>query len=447
MILPILICFAALWVLLALLRADRLSLGLPFAYLASLLLIHVPGAYAHLVSGQSLAGDKEASIGIGYTAVGAVFFVGGVWLARVKTPAAVVLAGRGGGDPRRRASFSLFCLLGGWLFVYGLAMFRSVPSIGAVIDRGAAVWLLGVMLGLRGALQARNLRAALPWGAALVIYSALSLILGGFLGYGSTAAIIATAVLAVEARSHWRTMAGVVVAIILGISLFTSYFEQRTAIRAAVWGGASMEQRLRPIEGVFTNLHLFDPNRSDDISALDLRLNQNYFVGLSAERIQSGESRFLNGRSIWEGFLSLVPRILWPEKPVFGGSPKIVAEMTGLHLSTTTSFGVGNVMEFYINFGLSGVAAGFVLLGWLLGRLDLEAAAAERAGDFGSAIVFFLPAAALIQPNGSIVEMTGGGAAALLAAFAWSFLWRMWSTRRAAAGSACTARPHLVTGP
>ena len=48
MTLLIFVCLAAFFSLLQLLRRDRVSLGLPIAYLYSLLLIHVPGAFAHV---------------------------------------------------------------------------------------------------------------------------------------------------------------------------------------------------------------------------------------------------------------------------------------------------------------------------------------------------------------------------------------------------------------
>jgi hypothetical protein len=429
----IIICLAALWAVLAIVRANGPSLGLPFAYLGSLLLIHVPGAWAHLVSRQALAGDREAAIGIGYTAVGAACFAAGVWLARLRrgpAPAGPAPAAE------LQSRFRLFCLFGGWLFVYGLTPLRSIPSVAAVVDKGGAIWILGVMLGVRAALGAGSPRALTLWLGALAVYPVLMLLLGGFLSYGSTAVIIALSVLVVVARSQWRAMAGVGLAAVLGISLFTAYFEQRDAIRGAVWGGATMDQRLDAVGGMLASAHLFDPDRPADISALDQRLNQNFFVGLSAERIRNGDVHYLNGRSVWEGLVSLVPRIVWPDKPVYGGSPKIVSEMTGLQLSPTTSFGVGNVMEFYINFGLAGVAGGFVLLGWLLGWLDLRAAEAERRGDFGGAVLLFLPAAALIQPNGSMVELTGGAAAALAAALVWRWAWREWMARRPAPAQA-----------
>jgi hypothetical protein len=90
-------------------------------------------------------------------------------------------------------------------------------------------------------------------------------------------------------------------------------------------------------------------------------------------------------------------------------------------LSEGTCFGVGNVMEFQINFGMPGVVIGFLALGWLLGRLDRKAATAEGRGDVGRVFLFFLPAVALIQPNGSLVEITAGPAAALVAAYGWQW--------------------------
>ena len=84
----------------------------------------------------------------------------------------------------------------------------------------------------------------------------------------------------------------------------------------------------------------------------------------------------------------------------------------------------------HVNFGIAGVVLGFFILGWVIGRLDLLAALAERDGDFSRLFLYFLPAVALIQPNGSIIELCSGSAAALLAAFGWSWGWRHWSTWR-----------------
>jgi hypothetical protein len=276
------------------------------------------------------------------------------------------------------------------------------------------------------------------------VYPTLMLLLGGFLSYGSTAIIIVLAVLAISLRSHRHVAVGLIIMAVLGFNLFLSYFQHRNDIRAAVWGGAALDERLDVALEMFREFEWFDPANEAHLNALDQRLNQNSFAGLAAARIQAGVVDYLYGRSLWEGLLALVPRAVWPDKPVFAGSPKIVSEMTGLTLSEGTSFGVGNVMEFQINFGMPGVVVGFLALGWLLGRLDRTAAVAESSGDLGRVLLSFLPAVALIQPNGSLVELAGGSVAALVAAYGWRGAWEHWARQhvRPAIVSQRTAHRH-----
>src|SRR5262245_47076392 len=99
------ICVASFFWLLFVLRRDSLSLGLPIAYLFSLLLIHVPGAYVNFED------DFATAIGIRFTAIGSVSFVVGTWaVCLFSTTAARPLVTEA--DEWR---FSLFCLIGGWL--------------------------------------------------------------------------------------------------------------------------------------------------------------------------------------------------------------------------------------------------------------------------------------------------------------------------------------------
>jgi len=422
------ICAVALIWLCWILRKDRVSLGLPIAYLISLLLIHVPGAFAHAVSDGHLynRGSRVIEIGIYLTAIGSVCFVAGVWVAtyfnrrRHAVPSYHAV---------RRHEFWWFCVIGGWLFTYGLGILREAPSIGAVVEKGGAVWMLGVLLGLRNAFERSDVRGVFTWLSVLMVYPLLMLLFGGFLSYGSTAIIIACSVLIVSIRSRWRVLLGASFGLFVGLTIFVNYFAHRDNIRGVVWGGGTLEERLDVVADAFSNFEWFDPDNRQHLIAFDKRLNQNYFVGLAATRIQQGRVDYLYGRSVWEALISLVPRILWPEKPVFAGSPAIVSEMTGLQLSPTTSFGVGNVMELQINFGVPGLVLGFFGLGWLLGMLDCNAAEAESCGDLERLFLFFLVGGALIQPNGSLVEVFSGAAAALVAAYGWGWTWRRWAGR------------------
>lgn len=407
-----------------LLRRDGTSLGLPIAYLYSLLLIHVPGAFANIVGRDFLRNSDLIEIAMRFTAFGSLCFVVGVWLAR--SSAHTVSISRKADRPR----FCWFCLIGGWSLIYGLSPLFRIPSISAAVHEGGAIWMLGALLGLRAACQRSDYKRIAIWFCALMVYPVLMLLLGGFLSYGSAAIIVVCSVLTVSTQRLWRVMAGVTIFTFISLSIFVNYFQHRDDIRNQVWGGVPLEARIDSVVNMFEGFQWFDSTNRTHLVALDLRLNQNYFVGLAARRIQLGETQYLLGESVWEGLQSLVPRLFWPDKPVFAGSPKIVAKMTGVRLNPKTSFGVGNVMEFQINFGTPGIVIGFLILGWLIGTLDMRAARAERRGELGKVILFFLPCVALIQPDGSLVELFSGSAAALVGASVWYWAWKRFMGRK-----------------
>jgi hypothetical protein len=431
------ICVASLFWLLFVLRRDSVSLGLPIAYLFSLLLIHVPGAYVNFEDDFS----AFTAIGIRLTAIASVSFVVGTWaVCLFSTTAARPLV-----TETDEWRFSLFCLVGGWLFTYALSSLHSISSLGAAVDRAGGVWMLGVMLGLRSAVRHSNLKLVGLWLGSLAVYPIVMLLLGGFLSYGSAAAIVVLSTLTISIKKYWKVVIGLIVSVYLGLTLFVNYFAQRDEIRNEVWGGAPLADRIDTTLGMFRTFKWFDSNDYQHAGALDARLNQNYFAGLAATRIEQRQVDYLYGDSLWEGLIALVPRALWPDKPVTAGSPKIVSEMTGLKLNEDTSFGVGNVMEFQINFGIPGLVVGFFLLGFLLRALDRYSAVSLCRADFSSAFLGFLPAIALIQPNGSLVELSSGSAAALVGAYFWRWTWRWWSAR--ATGPRRYARSFGPHGP
>jgi hypothetical protein len=438
------VCLAGLLVLLWVLRRDGPSFALPFAYLALLLVNHVPGAFVPLVDYDFSGHLSEVATGIRLTAIGVVAFVIGVWFARRTTAEQRAAPQRSGRDAifREDRSFWLFCLLGGWLFTFGLTPLRNLPSVGAVIYNGGAIWMLGVVLGLRWAVRNKQHKLTIFWLACLAVYPVMILVTAGFLSYGVTAALVGVCCLTVIARRYWAVFLTITMVGYLGLSVFSNYFQARDNIRDAVWAGATMERRVDAISGIFRQWQFFHTEDKLVLAGLDVRLNQNFFVGLAAENLDNGTTDYLYGSSVTEAFLALIPRALWPNKTVFGGSPEIVSKMTGMVLDTNTSWGVGNVMEFYINFGVAGVVGGFLLLGWALGRFDHRAALAEARGDYGTAMAFFLPGVALIQPIGSMVELVGSASSAWIGAYFWKWAWARWQERR---GASLLPRPGAAS--
>lgn len=418
-----------------LVRQAPTTLALPLAYMINLLLIHVPGAYAYAVSGGKYSGLHNSidaiSTGIMLTAVAAICFLIGCSLS-IANRRNIGHSGRWVDGPIDR-SLIVFCLAAGWILSFGVGFLRGIPTLGAAIYFGSGVWMLAVTASLALAVKNRNSVKFMTWIAILFAYPLLILVISGFMSYGATAVIIVGSLAVIQMKTVLRSMLFIVMAGYLGISVFVNYFESRSELRATLWNsGAGFEERVGAVADTFSRVELFSPGNPRHLRALTLRLNQNEFVGVAADRLSTGQSEYLRGRSFYEALISPIPRAIWKNKPTEGGSGTVVREMTGMQLRADTSWGVGNVMEFYINFGLWSLIPGFLLLGWVIGWLDRRAAMALAATDPSRAIFYFLPGLALIQPNGSLVEVVGGAFAAMLAAAGLRLAWITFHPRFAA---------------
>jgi hypothetical protein len=116
-----------------------------------------------------------------------------------------------------------------------------------------------------------------------------------------------------------------------------------------------------------------------------------------------------------------IPRILWPNKPSFGGSGnssgKIVTLYTGQNFGAGTSVGVGQVLEFYLNFGSIGVFIGFMVFGVIIRIVDVTAAYKLLYGNWLGFASWFLPGLSMLQPGGALTEVTASTAASVVLMF------------------------------
>lgn len=117
-------------------------------------------------------------------------------------------------------------------------------------------------------------------------------------------------------------------------------------------------------------------------------------MGLGIERHERGRIDLLYGGSVeWWAF---IPRAVWPEKPDVGGGGDLITRLTGFRVAKGVSYGVGQPLEFYANFGWAGLIGGFILLGFVLARLDQRLARAFHTGDLRGILLAGLPGIALI---------------------------------------------------
>jgi hypothetical protein len=276
--------------------------------------------------------------------------------------------------------------------------------------------VVGLALGSWRAWYGRKDHTRLLWSVAIVSLPFLTIVSQGFLGYGASALITIVAFLV--SFGKWRPRVAVLTMVVfyLGLSLYVTYMRDRTAIREVVWAGEGMGSRVERLYETVSTLEWFNPGDVDHLQRIDERLNQNTLVGVAVDRLESGVQDYAWGETVWYAVIALVPRALWPDKPVVAGSMGLVGVYTGIAFDDATSVGLGQVLELYINFGAFGVIVGFLVFGSVIRMVDVAAARRVLTGQWPAFALWYLPGISLLQAGGSLVEVTSGAAAAIVAA-------------------------------
>lgn len=406
-------------------RRRGASAGLPLAYYLGLSLIHIPGAMLYLDHENSGLIAAWTRLGFEQTVIGMVAFLGGVMIATMAWPvmkADVSASNSGFTQPKDRALgrlSAIYLAIGAIAYFAVLPLVSNIPSAGAIISAFGSLLIVGICLRLW---HANASKSTLRFWLTMALIPALPLatmIQGGFIGFGTYWAIaVVTFMFAQSARKVLYLLAAPVV-VFAGISLFVTYMAARTEFRQLVWyEQADFGARVERVADIFRKFEWLDTSNFLHRKAIDDRLNQNFLVGASVERLEAGAAQFALGGTFGSIALVLIPRAIWPDKPQVGGGGTIVQDFTGLQFAEGTSVGAGQVLEFYVNFGVWGVVSGFLFYGWLIGRLDQLSIEYLRMDDQKRFLLWFLTGLTLLQPGGNLLEITVSMVSSVVAAFA-----------------------------
>lgn len=251
--------------------------------------------------------------------------------------------------------------------------------------------------------------------ASILLLPALTLLVQGFLGFGITALCTFGCLLLANYRPRLVVLGLALIGGYLFLSLYPAYLASRTRIREAVWGEQSYEVRVATtMENLQSKWEWFNPVDEEHLAAIEQRLNQNSLVGIARRRIERGVVPLARGETVVDAFLSLIPRAIWPDKPAFAGSRGLVTRYTGIRFGETTSVGIGFVMEFYVNFGESGVVLGFFGIGMLLAFADLSAGRCLMRGQFEGCLLYWAAGQTLLLVGGTLAEVPAAALGAIL---------------------------------
>jgi hypothetical protein len=424
---------------------QRGSAGLPLAYFFGLSFIHVPGALLYLDAYES----NYTRIGFEQTIIGMVAFLGGVMIARFVF---VAVPGQQAGAPQGFTSQSLaaldrlallYIVVGSVAYFVGLRLIAGIPSGTAIVGPLGALIMVGACLRFWVARESRNWPKFWFTMALLPVLPLATLVLGGFLGFG--ASWILAIVTFIFAQSKRRVGFFLIAPVIcfVGLSVFVNYMIARNEIRQLVWyQPAPISDRLQRIADVFQNFEWFDLSNLQHRKAIDDRLNYNALVGPAVARLESEQVQYASGATIGKMIMGLIPRALWPDKPAVGCGGMDIEHFTGMRFAEGTCVTAGQVLEFYVNFGTWGVIGGFVLIGWLLGRMDSLTIECLYRGDQRRFLFWFLISLGLLNPGGNLLELSATAvASALTASGIGYFMRRSWSSAKISMLPRVTNRP------
>jgi len=391
--------------------------ALTLSYFLALSLLHVPGALAYSDPRYILANEDETYLGFQMTLFGmAAFTLGATCVRLMGRP--ISMADHVA--PRYRAYLARLSyqmtIAGLTSYFVILPVAKFVPSLTALVNPLTALLVLGLWLQLYLGIILRDWRRVLGPMLMLPVFPMLTTVAQGFIGFGVYWGLSIVAFLyAMAYRRKWMVILAPFV-IYFGLSLFVTYMRDRVEIRDVVWEEQSqLGERLDRVIRTISNFELLDLTNPNHLMALDVRLNQNFFVGMAIQRYQEGVLDLQYGATvpIW----ALIPRAIWPDKPAVGGGRTIVKDVTGLDLSEGTSFGAGQVLEFYVNFGWLGVAVGFFAFGALFRWLDRAVVKSVNTFDIQKLLLCVMPGFVLLQPTGNLLEMLVSAVAAVAVAY------------------------------
>lgn len=410
-------------------RRNRIGGFLVYSYILSFFMSHWFGALVHASPWNYFMDSTDTVVGFKYSSYALISLIVGTLVADVLFTQRAPAPSLPEHSLERRFQFvQLHYVATRILLPIGVASWlatftfiANLPSAGAALSAGKQCLVLAICLLAWAEWHIGKPSRFAFWLGSTALLPVITVVSSGFIGYGIVMVTSVIAFTAMYLRPRWPLLVGLLVMLYGGVSLWVTYAEHRGSIRDSVWGGEDTSIVFEKVITMLANFELFELSNQDHLRNVDLRLNQNALVG-AAIRNTPSMVPFRNGETIYSAVISIIPRAIWPDKPEVGGSGNYVAEHTLTTFGAGTSVGMGQVLEFFINFGMPCIVIGFIILGVALRGLDIRLAETLRANDFKGIIMIFLSGAGLLQAGGSLNELFASTAAGILCSLA---IWRL----------------------
>lgn len=388
----------------------------------------IPWYTPHFEPALVFEGFVQSTIGLVSLAVGVLIVAPILRQASHRSQPAVAATPPAAADDMQYASSRLpiFYLVVGLIayFIF-TPVFANVPTLSAFVGGLYRLVHIGLALAFWQAITApkRNFFVLFALIGLTILWPMVTILNDGFLGTGLWPTVFIFVFLMLRQRRPVMALLLLALVFYLGVSLIVTYYGERPVIRGVVWGGSEFETRVNTLIQVITNdAQLFNIYDTQQLSYIDDRLSLNRLVGLGVRRLDTGVNEYAGGQTILDAALMIVPRAIWPEKSIEVGGQTLVNQYTGVYMYGDTSVALGQVLEFYVNFGTVGVIAGFLIFGLLLALIDRKVANSLRMGNYYAAALWLIPAFGLWLPENNLITVVGSSVSGLLTLLAFNML-------------------------
>jgi len=403
------------------LQRDRTS-GLTVVYLVRLWMFYWVGGALHYwamqigMDGYLIRGTQMTEIGLGKSLIALSAFslanVATVYHQSQEERGSVIEVSRG--DDKEQIYKLIFV---GVLSFAVLTVAAGLPTITSFLDAGRELISVGLCALAWLYLKKENTTGVLICAAISIAAPLLTAGLFGFMGVGAAVSITVIIFVLVNVRKRVAALTIGVCMLYLSLSLFVSYAGKRQSIRSSVWGDNDAGQGLVKTSRLVTEGGAFNPYDVQHLQFIDWRLNQSYLVGEAVSHT-SRTNEYAQGETITTAVSALIPRVIWPDKPIKLGGTEMASEYTGLRFAASgVSIGIGKVFEFYINYGDAGIVVGYLLFGIVVGYLDVRSANALQRRRWLGFAQWFLPGLMFLKVMGPLHELSVRLVAAFVLAY------------------------------
>ncbi|GIW56721.1 MAG: hypothetical protein KatS3mg082_3125 [Nitrospiraceae bacterium] len=417
------------------------STGFPLAYVWLTFfggwlpgLVHALPWYASRDVDLAVVEARYGFLAVALFAIGC--HLGSARSGRRDAPAAALHKGERRGSPDY-GIFGCFAVTGLVTHFALLPAFLGTPTVTAVLSSGAVLFMAG-LLGAWwvAALNGDQKRSGLLWmvaALAVPVTVFLSIAVTGFFGFGY---LLFATLLALSLRARrLRAREAVTLPVLLfaALSFYQTYMRDRPLLRGLTWAGAPYSVRLSQLWTTFTSPEWFDPFDAEHLAQITGRLGQGTLFGRVVQNLKSGFVEYAGGETLVSAAYALVPRAVWPEKPLRAGGHELVARYSGLRFDENTSVSLGLMFELYVNFGTWGYAVGALLLGLFYGAADRRMWEHGLERDHRRFLVWFALGLSLLS-GGEVVTLLPSTVVAVATAHAVSLVYDLFRAPVALAG-------------